>query len=75
MISTLPALIPDSRRAECVRARCRTRLERGRRRSRKLAAVARVGHYVIPPAFAAALGFAYVVELVSTALRALSRAI
>ena len=74
-ISTLPALIPDSERAERVRARCHARLERGRRRSRKQAALANVARRVIPPAFAAALCAAYVVELVSTALRTFSRAI
>lgn len=74
-VSTLPALTPDSRRAERVRARCRARLEGGRRRSRKLATLVNVGRHVIPPAFAAALCAAYVVELVSTALRTLSRAI
>lgn len=73
-ISTLPALIPDSGRSGRVRARCRARLERGRRRSRKLAALANAGRHVIPPAFAAALCAAYLVDLVRTALRTLSGA-
>ena len=73
-ISTLPMLIPDPRRAERVRARCRIRLERGRRRSRKLAAIADVGRRIIPPALAAILYAAYLADLVQTALRTLSRA-
>ena len=73
-ISTLPVLVPDPRRAERVRARCRTRLDRGRRRSRKLAALADVGGLIIPPALAAILYAAYLADLVQTALRTLSRA-
>ena len=72
--STLPVLVADTARAERVRARCRARLERGRRRSRKLAALADVGRRIIPPALAAILYAAYLADLVHTALRTLSRA-
>ena len=73
-ISTLTALTPDAHRAERVRARCRARLERGHRRSRRLAAFVHVGRRVIPPVFAAVLYAAYLADLVHTALRTLSRA-
>ena len=63
----LPLLTPDSTRSGQVRADCRRRLERARRRSDRLAAAAHVGRRLVTPV-AALLGAAYIVNLVGIAL-------
>jgi hypothetical protein len=67
----LPLLTPDSTRSDQVRANCRRRFERTRRRSDRLAAAAHVGRRIVTPV-AALLGAAYIVNLVGIALRTLS---
>jgi len=66
---TLPPLAPAAARTERVRALCRARLERDRRRSRRLAAILRFGRHVVAPALAAGLVALYITDLVSSTLR------
>ena len=70
---TLALLTPDSTRSGQVRANCRRRLERSRRRSDRLAAAAHVGRRVVAPVVAL-VGAAYIVNLAGVALQTLSRA-
>ena len=68
-VCTLPVLAPGAFRAEWVRALCRTRLERDRRRSRRLASLSRFGRRIVAPALAAGLFALYAADLVSITLR------
>jgi hypothetical protein len=68
-VCTLPVLVPGALRAERVRALCRARLERDRRRSRRVAAVSRFGRHIVAPALAAGLFALYAADLVSITLR------
>ena len=70
VVATLPRLAPTAARADHVRARCRARLERDRRRSRRLASIARFGRHVVAPAIIAGLFLVYAVDLLSITLRA-----
>ena len=65
----LAPLAPAAVRAEQVRARCRARLERDRRRSRRLASISRFGRHVVAPAIVAGLLLVYAVDLLSITLR------
>ena len=69
VVCALPTLSPDARRAERVRAMCRTRLEHDRRRSRRLAVISRLGRHLVVPALTAALFALYAADLVSITLR------
>ena len=68
-VCTLSVLAPGALRAERVRALCRARLERDRRRSRRLAALSRFGRHIVAPALAAGLFALYAADLVSITLR------
>lgn len=68
----LPPLVPGSARAERVRALCRARLERGRRRSKRLAEISRFGRHFVVPALAAGLFALYAADLVSITVRTFS---
>ena len=70
VVATLPPLAPAAARAERVRALCRARLERDRRRSRRLASISRLGRHVVAPAIIAGLFLVYAVDLLSITLRA-----
>ena len=65
----LPPLTPAADRAERVRALCRARLERDRRRSRRLASLSRLGRHVVAPAIVAGLLLVYAMDLLSVTLR------
>ena len=65
----LPPLVPDAVRAERVRALCRARLERDRRRSGRLSAISQFGRHVAAPAIIVGLFVLYAVDLVSITLR------
>jgi hypothetical protein len=71
-VCTLPALVPGAVRAARVRALCRDRLERDRRRSRRLAAISRFGRHIVAPALAAGLFVLYAADLVSITVRTFS---
>ena len=66
----LSPLAPAAARAEHVRAHCRARLERDRRRSMRLASISRFGRHVVAPAIIAGLVALYAADLVSSTLRA-----
>jgi len=66
VVATLPPLAPA---AERVRALCRARLERDRRRSRRLASISRLGRHIVAPAIIAGLFLVYAVDLLSITLR------
>jgi hypothetical protein len=66
----LPPLAPTAERTERVRALCRARLERDRRRSRRLASISRFGRHVVAPAIIAGLFLVYAVDLLSITARA-----
>jgi hypothetical protein len=68
-VCTLPPLVPAAVRAERVRALCRAKLERDRRRSRRLAAISRIGRHIVAPALAAGLFVLYAADLVSITVR------
>ena len=68
-VSDLPLLTPRADRAERVRAVCRARLERDRRRSKRVAAISRFGRHVVAPAVAAGLLALYAADVVSITLR------
>lgn len=70
VVATLAPLAPAAARAERVRALCRARLERDRRRSRRLASISRLGRHVVAPAIIAGLFLVYAVDLLSITLRA-----
>lgn len=72
LVCALPALLPGSIRAQRVRALCRARLERDRRRSRRLAAISRFGRQIVVPALAAGLFALYAADLVSITVRTFS---
>lgn len=72
VISVLPVLVSEPGRAERVRALCRAKLERDRRRSRRLAAISLVGRHLVVPALAAGLFALYLTDLVSITLRTFS---
>ena len=69
-VTTLPPLPPAAARDERVRALCRRRLERDRRRSRRLASISRLGRHVVAPAIIAGLFLVYAADLLSSTLRA-----
>ena len=69
---TLPPLVPGAARAERVRALCRSRLERDRRRSKRLADISRFGRHFVVPALATGLFALYAADLVSITLRTFS---
>ena len=69
VVATLPPLAPAAARAERIRALCRARLERDRRRSRRLAAISRLGRHVVVPALSAGLFVLYAADLLSITLR------
>lgn len=71
-VCPLPPLVPGSVRAERVRALCRAKLERDRRRSRRLAAISRFGRHIVAPALAAGLFVLYAADLVSITVRTFS---
>ena len=66
----LRSLAPAADRSERVRALCLARLERDRRRSRRVASIARLGRHVVAPAIIAGLFLVYAVDLLSITLRA-----
>ena len=70
IVATLPPLAPAAARAERVRALCRARLERDRRRSRRLASISRLGRHVVAPAIIAGLFLVYAADLLSRTLGA-----
>ena len=70
---TLATLSPQPDRSRRVRATCRERLERQRRRSDRLAMAARIGRRVAVPV-AALLGAIYVADLFGIAVQTLSHA-
>ena len=72
LMCTLPPLVPGAVRAERVRALCCAKLERDRRRSRRLAAISRFGRHIVAPALAAGLLMLYAVDLLSIAARTFS---
>jgi hypothetical protein len=59
----------ESGRATRVRALCRAKLERDRRRSRRLAALSLFGRHLAVPALAAGLFALYATDLLSITLR------
>lgn len=69
---TLPPLVPGAARAARVRALCRSRLERDRRRSKRLADISRFGRHFVVPALAAGLFALYAADLVSITVRTFS---
>jgi hypothetical protein len=69
LMDALPTLMSDAGRAARVRAQCRAKLERDRRRSRRLAAISLVGRHLVAPALAAGLFALYATDLVSITLR------
>ena len=66
---SLMPLAPTAARTERVRARCLARLERDRRRSRRLASLSRLGRHVVAPAIIAGLFLVYAADLLTIALR------
>ena len=70
VVAALPPIAPAAARAERVRALCRARLARDRRRSRRLASISRLGRHVIAPAIIAGLFLVYAADLLSITLRA-----
>ena len=69
VVATLPPLVPTAARTERVRALCRARLERDRRRSRRLASISRLGRHLVLPALSAGLFVLYAADLLSITLR------
>ena len=65
----LPPLTPRLAQAERVRARCCARLDRDRRRSRRLAAVSQFARHVVAPAILAGLVVLYAADVVDITLR------
>jgi hypothetical protein len=72
VVCSLPTLVSRTGRARRVRARCVAKLERDRRRSRRLAAIAVFGRHLVVPALAAGLFALYAKDLVSITLRTFS---
>ena len=70
VVTTLTPLSPAAARDERVRALCRARLERDRRRSHRFASIARLGRHVLAPAIIAGLFLVYAADLLSITLRA-----
>jgi hypothetical protein len=62
-------LAPDPDRAERVRARCRTRLERSERRHARADAITGRARRLLAPAIVGGFCVVYVVAFVATALR------
>ena len=65
----LMSLAPDPDRAERVRVRCRTQLERSRRRAARTAVITGFAWHVLAPALVGGFCVLYVVLLVATTLR------
>lgn len=65
-LAGVPVLIPDSARAEQLRARCHAQLARQRRRSARRVEVAGFGKSVLGPAIVWGLCVVYVSALVRT---------
>ncbi len=68
-LKALMRLAPDPDRAERVRVRCRTQLERSRRRASRTAAITGFAWQVLAPAFVGGFCVFYVALLVVTTLR------
>lgn len=68
-LDALARLAPDPDRAERVRARCRARLGRGRRRSARMAVMTGRGRRLFAPVVIGGFCVLYVVALVTMALR------
>ena len=66
---SLSPLAPAAARTDRVRALCCARLERDRRRSRRLASIAHLGRHVVAPAILAGLFLVYAADLLTIALR------
>lgn len=67
-LAALPLLTPDPLRAAHVRARCLSRLARGRREPEHVAGTPGFGRRVLAPAIVLVLCALYLASLVSTAL-------
>lgn len=65
----LPTLTPGDARTDRVRALCRARLERDRRRSRWLIAMSRFGRNVVAPVLVGGLVVLCGADLLSSAVR------
>jgi hypothetical protein len=65
----LMLLAPDPDRAERVRVRCRTQLERSQRRAARTAVITGFAWHVLAPAVVGGYCVLYVVLLVTTTLR------
>ena len=68
----LSPLTPRLARAERVRARCCARLDRDRRRSRRLSAISRFARHVVAPAILAGLFAFYAADVIRITLRTLT---
>jgi hypothetical protein len=71
VVCSLPALVSRTGRAQQVRTLCLAKLERDRRRARRVAAVAAFGRHLVP-ALAAGLFALYARDVVSITLRTFS---
>ena len=70
VVSMLPRLTGQGARANRVRALCRARLDRDRRRARWLAVMSRFGRNVVAPVLVGGLVALCGVDLLSNAVRA-----
>jgi hypothetical protein len=71
-VCSLPTLVCEAGRARRVRALCLAKLERDRRRARRLGAIAVFGRHLVVPALAAGLFVLYASDVVSITLRTFS---
>jgi hypothetical protein len=68
-LNDLLRLAPDPDRAARVRLRCRTRLERGRRRSARITSMTGLAWHVVAPVIVGGFCVLYVIAFVATTLR------
>lgn len=68
-LGKLRALVPDSSRAERVRARCHAQFGRGQRRWERAALITESARRVLAPAIVGGVCVLYVAALVGTVLR------
>lgn len=68
-LERLQALVPDPRRAERVRARCRTQLGRSRQRTARIAAMTALARRVLASVVVASFCVLYLAALLTTTLR------
>lgn len=68
-LERLQSLAPDPRRAERVRARCRTQLARSRRRTARTAVMTGFARRVLAPVVVGGFCVLYVAALLTTTLR------